>query len=128
MIKTRLSAQYAAIAGATVADCPAALSAIHHPEIALAVWQRRLPDGVVAELADLVPGAVDDVQFTAEIDALELALKAQMRKAGYPQTPAFSADIAMLARQHATIVREGRVSVRLEVVESDACRSSMPTT
>jgi len=45
-----------------------------------------------------------------------------MEAAGYPDMPAFRRDIAMLGNRHAAVTGETGVRIRLEVVETDACR------
>ncbi|MCI4591086.1 DUF1826 domain-containing protein [Sphingobium sp. BYY-5] len=110
------------VAPAVHVSCPTALRQIHNRDTALTVWRRSLSDDVDAELAGLVLGEVDDILFASETGALETALPGAMEQAGYPGLPALTADIAMLARQHAAVTGDAKIRIRLEVVETDACR------
>jgi hypothetical protein len=112
----------AATAHAIHVSCPADLCRILSPETALAVWRRNLAADVGSELTGLKLDEVDDMLFACEIDALATALPGATEQAGYPDLPALTADIALLARQHAAIAGNARVRIRLEVVETDACR------
>lgn len=107
---------------ACLVACSTALQRILAPDTALAVWQRSLDADIVAQMESLVLGEVDDLLFTSEIDALETGLAEAMAEGGYPDLPALRRDITMLAGQHATIMGDRKVRVRLEVVETDACR------
>ncbi len=73
---------------------------------------------VSAELASLILDEVDDILFASEIGALETAPPTTMKEAGYPDIPALTADIAMLARQHAAVTDNSRTRIRFEVVET----------
>lgn len=110
------------IAFAVHVSRPTALRQIHYRDTALAVWRRSLSDEVGAELAGLVLGEIDDILFASETGALATALPGAMEKAGYPRCPALAADIAMITRQHAAVMGDSRIRIRLEVVETDACR------
>lgn len=106
----------------TLAACPTAFRQILAVDTALVVWQRNLADDISAELASFVLDEVDDILLESEIGALETALADGMEKAGYPDAPALRSDIALLAGEHAAITGDREVKIRLEVVESDACR------
>lgn len=98
-----------------------ALADIRHHDVALALWERDLPPGLRDALPRLDLDALDDVAVTLAADeAPDLAL----RTAGYPEAAIapLAADIAMLLRRHAALTGTGRLSLRLEVVETDACR------
>lgn len=95
------------------------LDAIGRPETALAIWRRELPPALCEALAPLDLDGVDDI-------AVELAADTPpddvLRAAGYPDAAVASiaADIAALARRHAKLTGVDRMSLRLEVVETDA--------
>lgn len=110
------------VISACIVTCPTALQRILRPAMALAVWRRSLDGDIVAELESLVLDEVDDILFTSEIEALEAALAEAMEEGGYPDTPALKRDIAMLGSQHAAVAGDNNVRIRLEVVETDACR------
>lgn len=90
--------------------------------MALAIWQRTLDHVIVSELAGLVLEEVDDILFAGELAAFDTDLSHAMEEAGYPDTPALRQDIAILAGQHAALTGDRKLRIRLEVVETDACR------
>lgn len=110
------------IAPAVYVSCPTALRQILCRDTALAVWRRSLAKNLMVELERLVLDEVDDILFASETGALETALPDAMEEAGYPGLPALTADIAMLAQQHATVTGDSKIRIRLEVVETHACR------
>ncbi len=99
----------------------AVLDDIAHPAVALAIWERDLPPGLHDAVASLDFDEVDDVAIELGVDD---APDDALRAAGYPDAlvASIAADIAMLAQHHATLTGADRLSVRLEVVETDACR------
>lgn len=103
-------------------SCPTALAKIHLAGTDLAIWQRRIGDDVAAELAELMLNEVDDLAVASAVNALDITLADAMTDAGYPAMPVFQGDILMLARQHAALVGDDDVRIRLEVIETDACR------
>ncbi|MEH3040010.1 MAG: DUF1826 domain-containing protein [Sphingomonas paucimobilis] len=98
-----------------------ALPAIRLAAINLAIWQRPHP---VPAIDDTVLDGVDDLAIVHPVDLLAAMLPADLRTAGYPDAIAalLGDDIAMLGQGFAAIVGAGRVSIRLDVVETDACR------
>lgn len=107
---------------ACLVACSTALQRILAPDTALAVWQRSLDAEIIGELESLVLDEVDDLLFTSKIDASETALAEAMEGGGYPDMPTLRRDILMLAVRHAAVVGNRKVRIRLEVVETDACR------
>jgi hypothetical protein len=95
------------------------LDAVMHPETALAIWRRDLPPALCEALAMLDLDGIDDI--AAELDA-DTPPDDVLRTAGYPDAAVASiaADIAALARRHAKLTGVDRMSLRLEVVETDA--------
>ncbi len=67
---------------------------------------------------------VDDLSGEFSVAALASNLPGRMSDAGYetPEMDALASDIASLATQFAQIMDTDRVAIRLEVVETDACR------
>lgn len=100
------------------------LKTIRRPDIALAVWQRPLPASLMAPLAELDAGTVDDLELTIDLPICANALTVNMVVSGYDEVTArlLAADIADLAHRFATIVGDTRMKIRLEVIETDACR------
>lgn len=94
------------------------------PHVHLAVWNRQLPPPL-APLRALDWTAIDDLDFEARIDDLDDTLAEELAQAGYCDDAlggALRDEIAMLARRFAGIFAIDAVTVRLEWVETDACR------
>ena len=89
---------------------------------ALVFWERSFPGDLHDELARLVLDGLDDVAFTTDAGALEADLSEALNAAGYPQTVALRSDIAMIARRHAAVLDTSAIKIRLEVIDTDACR------
>lgn len=100
---------------------PASLDAIARPKAALVIWWRSLPDDLRLRLAALDLDTIDDVSVDIDADA---PLDSTLRDAGYPGAVVvpLAGDIGLLIRRHAALTGEDRLSLRLEVVETDACR------
>ena len=94
------------------------------PQIALALWERDLPDPLLKELNSLDLNAVDDLDVTLDVSASALTLAASLLASGYSEVLAglLAADMMPLARALGTLVDVPRVRMRLEVVETDSCR------
>lgn len=111
----------AAVDHAAEGDQPEILVAILRETINLAVWQRRIRPALPP--VPLWP-AIDDIGVTTDIGAVEEAIRAALDDAGYPDecVAALGTDIAGLSRRFADIADCDAVSIRLEIVETDACR------
>lgn len=97
------------------------LDAIARPHAALAIWWRSLSDPLRAALASLDLDMVDNVSLDLAADEpIDLALA----NAGYPDPVAtlLAGDIGELVRRHAALTGEDCLRLRLEVIETDACR------
>lgn len=99
----------------------ASLDRIARPDAALAIWWRNVPALLRSALPLLDLDAVDDL--SVDIDAHE-TIEAALRSAGYPDAivAPLAADIDLLLRRHAALTGEDRLHVRLEVIDTDACR------
>ena len=105
-------------------DTPATLSSIHDPAVQLALWQRARPEGL-GWIDALDWDEIDDIdaeiggpRWTVEISSL-------LYEAGYPQDlkgDALAQDLTACATQFASLMDCERLNMRLEVVETDACR------
>ncbi|MDR6786759.1 hypothetical protein J2Y58_000097 [Sphingomonas sp. BE138] len=106
-----------------VSDTADGLHAIGAAHVALAIWARpTLP--IVASL-DL--DAVDDLSFVlpfADDGDPALLADAHLVAGGYPSAAAatIGVDIAALAGLHRRIADATAITVRLDVIEGDACR------
>lgn len=104
-----------------VGDDRASLDKIARPGAALAIWGRSLPDVLRDGLAALDLATVDDVVLDLAADG---TIDGAMLDAGYPDPLAtcLARDIELLVRRHAALTGADRLRVKLEVVETDACR------
>lgn len=106
-----------------VASCDDAdiLDMIREEGTNLAIWERRigpsLPD------SRRWP-TIDDIGLTTPVCAVDAALRTALAAADYPSAcvAALADDIGLLATSVARITGCDAVSIRLEIVETDACR------
>jgi hypothetical protein len=104
---------------------PAALGAILLPGVTLAVWQRALPHDVARWLAGLDVDAIQDLSFGCEVAALQAEVEDGLIQAGYPVGPYrdwLTRDMAGIGRQLASLLELDELVIRMEVIETDACR------
>lgn len=99
----------------------ASLDTIARPGAALAVWWRSLPDALRDGLDALDLDTVDDVALDLAADG---TVGDALFDAGYadPLATSLAHDIDLLVRRHAALTGEDRLRLKLEVVETDACR------
>lgn len=95
------------------------LAAILDPATNIALHRRPAP---ARDIGDF--GQCDDVTGEYAVATLLPAVTIDLRDAGYGAAAAatLAADIADLAARFARIMEGDRVAIRLEVVETDACR------
>ncbi|MBJ6123698.1 DUF1826 domain-containing protein [Sphingomonas mollis] len=98
-----------------------ALAAILLLSVNLAIWARSYVPAVPAGDALM---AVDDVTLMVDADRAREPLSTALRAAGYAEryVAALAADIAMLAAAFGRLLDSEQVAIRLDVVETDACR------
>lgn len=108
--------------GAVYGQESAILGRILADDVDLALWERHPDPRVVQEIAAIDLDTVDDLLLTCDAAKVEAQLRALLLDSGYPPSPVLVADVAMLAVLHARLLDEQRVTIRLEVVETDACR------
>ncbi|PNU02143.1 DUF1826 domain-containing protein [Novosphingobium guangzhouense] len=109
---------------AWIADEDAAvLGRIRDSHVHLAVWQRARPRDL-DWLDSLDYDGIDDVQETLPVESLACTLPAKLLQAGYPEGPhsALGHEITALALRYARIMQTKSIRMRLEIVETDACR------
>ncbi|HET9511917.1 MAG TPA: DUF1826 domain-containing protein [Sphingomonas sp.] len=106
---------------ASVVETLDGLAAILERDVNLAIW--RAADPVRTPDASAL-SAIEDVAITLEAAAIGRALLGVLATAGYAPMYAapIAADIARLGRCVARIADCTSVDIRLEVVETDACR------
>jgi hypothetical protein len=100
------------------------LDMIGYQAVHLALWRRGLPTAL-AWLERLDLDSVKDLDFVAGVDMLGEAIDEGLVEAGYaagPDRNALCAEIVTLGRRVAEIMQAGTLRIRLEVVETDACR------
>lgn len=105
-------------------DQHAVLREVLWPQIHLALWQRQRPVAL-GWLDALDWDTVDDVDAVLEQGDWGAVAADLLLAAGYPWTPdglALVDEIADLARRFAMLMACTSLRLRLEVVETDACR------
>ncbi|MBO9724031.1 MAG: DUF1826 domain-containing protein [Novosphingobium sp.] len=101
---------------------PEVLREIASDRIDLAIWERDLDPALVREVSGLDLDSIDDLLLVCDAGDTDMQLGTLLRDSGYPESPLLCADIAALAMRHGVLLGESRVGIRLEVVETDACR------
>ena len=107
-----------------IAASPEVLLSVTAPEVALAIWNRAAPAGLAASIDALVLDAVDDIEAAIEAPISAADLTVTLQDAGYNSdvVALLAEDIAALAGRFAAVVGRTRFKLRLEVIETDACR------
>lgn len=103
---------------------PVVLDAVGRPEVHLAVWSRPLPLAL-AWLPQLDWTKIDDLDFATTLEALQADVAEGLAEAGYPagaRGDALAEEVVGHARRFAAIQNIDAISIRLEVIETDACR------
>lgn len=106
------------------APCEAVLAQIHQPAVQLALWQRPRP-AALAWLDEIDLATIADIDCWIDTPFQAHAVGKQLHAAGFPMQPATSAlasDIVRQLRSFAAITQSPRLRLRLDVVETDACR------
>lgn len=105
-------------------DAPDTLAAIRDRDRALTQWRRPVPAALVVQLAQLDLDGIDDLELAIDLPVAAAALKESLEAAGYdaPTAALLAQDIADLSTRFAAIAGGGQLMLRLEVVETDACR------
>lgn len=100
---------------------PDMLGAILMPHINLAIWERddppEVPDPALLD-------EIDDIDFTGSTGEMSDLAREALEAAGYPATclDPLARDIARNAARLAELLDRETVTVRLEMIETDACR------
>lgn len=106
-------------------DDPSILGAILMPRVTLALWMRVLPPDVAVWLDAIDVGTIDDIALTCAMARADVEIADAMAAAGYPaviEMHWLRDDIASLVRRFAAILDIDAVAIRLDVIETDACR------
>jgi hypothetical protein len=105
-------------------DSPGVLGDIVARHVHLALWRRPRP-AALDWLDTLVWDGIEDLDFTVTLALLDEDVAEGLEEAGYPQDArgtALLAEVLALARRFAAIMACPALRLRLEVVDSDACR------
>ena len=105
-------------------DDPAVLARILEETVHLVLWTRARPKGL-DWLDKLDFSEIDDVQESLALTDAAATLPAALERAGYPagvRAAVLAAEIAALARRFVRIMGGDTVRLRLDIVETDACR------
>lgn len=106
---------------AVIADDAEVLRAIREEDVAIAIWERSVPDGITG----LALTGMQSVRFQSATGALAHLLPAQLVEAGIGSAAAravLAEDIGALANRFAAIMDAEAVEIRLEHVTTNACR------
>lgn len=98
------------------------LQQIRGAGVGLAIWNRKAPAGLRAELGKLDLSQVQNLRLVASAQGLPAKLSAGMRQAGYPNMPAFRAHILESATRLLDVAGAPGVVLRLECIADNACR------
>lgn len=107
-----------------IGDGPEILAAIVEPQVQLALWQRPRP-ATLDWLDALDWDEVDDIDTVIAGPDYRASICRLLCDAGYPQIPegdALADEIVGFASGFARLMECERLRVRLEVIETDACR------
>jgi len=101
----------------------AILERIEDPEVHLVLWRRSLP-GDLDRIGSIGFDGIEDLDFTADLDLLDEEVADGLVQAGYPSAvcSGLKNEILAHARQLAGLTNASAVRIRLEIVETDACR------
>lgn len=100
------------------------LTRIHDPVVQLALWQRPRPSALYW-LDALDWGRINDIGAVVIGPKFGRQVAQLLEDAGYPQTSPTSGlaeEIASRASQFAKLMKSEALRLRLEVIETDACR------
>jgi len=116
---------HGAAIGVGVADCVEDLDVIARPGVAAALWRRRADPDWQAWINGLAPEALPRLRVILRPDMVRDAARAACAAAGLGESVARSwliEDIGMLADRFAGLMRARFLRLRLDVIDTDACR------
>lgn len=108
---------------AAVANCESILTTIRSDSVHLALWDRPRPARLMP-VDDLPWDQIDDIDQSMDIADCGQLIPGALIEAGYPAQigQLLSEEMAGLTRIFAEIMACDRIRLRLEIVETDACR------
>ncbi|MDR7154804.1 hypothetical protein J2W40_001619 [Sphingobium xenophagum] len=107
---------------AVLTDCdPNILARIWEPDVHLAIWRRSLTAELQLSVLDWEE--IDDIDESVSRETLSAEIPALLEAAGYDgMAAALARDIVPLCERFSGIMDCAHMQVRLEVIETDACR------
>ena len=98
------------------------LARIWEPDVHLAIWRRPIANDLEG-LSDLIWDHIDDINELVSIETLLSDLPALLEAAGYAQfVKPLTQEIVAIGERLSEIMECAKLRLRLEVVETDACR------
>jgi hypothetical protein len=107
-----------------IGDTPDILDSILQPTVQLALWRRSRPSAL-AWLDAMTWTAIEDIDAVIDGPAFAGPIARHLSDACYPDNDAITVlveEIARLALHYATLAGRLDLRLRLEVIETDACR------
>ncbi|MGX0878032.1 hypothetical protein ACSSV4_002728 [Roseovarius sp. MBR-154] len=116
---------HGAAIGVGVADCADDLDVISRSGVAAALWQRRVDPDWQAWVDGLAPATLPQLRVILRPDMVRDAAGAACDMAGLDESAARTwlvEDIGMLADHFAGLMQARFLRLRLDVIQTDACR------
>lgn len=110
----------ALVSQAVIAGNAEVFTAIRDDEVALAIWERPVPD-----ILSIPLGAISNIRFQCALGELPDILQQAMYTGGFGKrvgNHVLLADILMLANHFARAMRTDTVEIRLERIVNNACK------
>ncbi|APX10885.1 DUF1826 domain-containing protein [Tateyamaria omphalii] len=114
-----------AAVGVGVTDRVENLSAIQEPGCAAAIWRRQLPDGFQTWIDDLSAASLPAARLVLRPEEVGAAVQHLCARTGIADDAKCAwlvADVSTLAACFADIMQAPYLQVRLDVIETNACR------
>ncbi|MCT4558880.1 MAG: DUF1826 domain-containing protein [Pelagimonas sp.] len=111
-------------AGVQLVDRPESLSAIHDPACAATIWTRQAAPSFQTWIDALAPETLPRARIILPPDQVRPALEQIFHETGRDETERARLidDIAVLARLFAQTMQAHHLRLRLDVINTDACR------
>jgi len=99
------------------------LLAVRRRGINLAIWQRSVDPVLERYLDDLPPSELPDTRFSCRGDQVAAAIADEVHacEQDHPGRRLLVADLIALASDYARLVDDGKLSLRIERIDSDLC-------
>lgn len=123
-MSTMVMDQRPTVGAAAIGQAPSILSSILKPTVQLVLWQRLRPD-TLGWIDALDWTEIDDINSEVTGPEWSIGIAALLSEAGYPQSAAGNAltrELSERAAAFAALLKCDRLNLRLEVIETDACR------